>query len=74
MLIVGSDARRRLRCALTVMRYEFEQTNWMSSCQLLFSASQQPAAITAVATRKRGVNGSPSSTNDRAAPMKGARA
>ena len=35
------------------------------------AASQQPAAITAVATRKRGVSGSPSNRNDRAALMKG---
>ncbi len=34
--------------------------------------TMQLAAITAVATRKRGVSGSPSSRNDRAAPMKGA--
>jgi len=35
----------------------------------LLAASQQPAAITAVATRKRGVSGSPSNWNDKAAPM-----
>ena len=51
---------------MSVNAYNFDDS--------VLAASQQPAAITAVATRKRGVSGSPSNRNDRAALMKGARA